>query len=175
MKKNKTGIVFEENDYAGFLSRILIMIIDLFFIYLVFEAGNYADSFLYQNYHIYSPIPYFYMPAIISYLYLTVIKASKYGTIGQKLTNTKILHISGKKPTIFNITYRLLFWIGGPFNFLFDLGWITLNKEKRTLRDSICNTIIVKKNAKPVLNDAQIRSVRAMVFGFHFLYDTAKP
>ncbi len=175
MSKNKNGVVFEENDYAGFLSRILIMFIDLIFILLIFVAANYTDTFLYKKYNIDSPMTYLVMPSLISYLYLTVLKASKYGTIGQKLTNTKILHLGGKRPNIILMTYRLLFWVAGPFNFIFDLAWITLNKEKRTLRDSICNTIIVKKNAEPISRSSQIRNIRAMVFGFHFLYDTAKP
>jgi uncharacterized RDD family membrane protein YckC len=175
MNKTKTGVVFTEKDYAGFMIRLIIMAIDLTIIYLVFLAGYQVDEVLYQNYGIDSPMAYLYVPALISYLYLTVAKASSYGSIGQMLTNTKILHISGKRPNIFQMSYRLLFWLAGPFNFVYDLAWIGLNKEKRTLRDSLCNTIVVKRNAEPTSNHTQIRNVRALVFGFHFLYDTPNP
>lgn len=175
MSKKKTGVVFDEEDYAGLFSRILIIVVDLLVIYLLFIACDYADSFIYSNYSIDAGNTFLYLPLLLAFFYLTLLKASKYGTAGQLLTKTKILNLGGKRPNIFQMTYRLLFWIAGPFNFLFDFAWISLNKEKRTLRDSICNTIVVKKNAIPISSDSELRNIRAMVFGFHFLYYTAKP
>jgi uncharacterized RDD family membrane protein YckC len=88
------------------------------------------------------------------------------------ITGTKILHISGKKPSLLCMTYRLLFWIIGPVNILADLAWVSLNREKRTLRDSLCDTIVVKKKAIPISN-SEIRKIRVMALGFHFLYKSA--
>ncbi len=175
MSKEKTGVVFNENDYAGMPSRIIIIILDLIMVSIVFVAGYSLDSYLYESYYTNSFANSLFISLFISYLYLTVIKASKIGTLGQLVTNTKIIHINGKKPNIFTMTYRLIFWVLGPINFVLDYAWLTLNKERRTIRDSICNTIIVKKDATPISRSSKIRGVRAMVFGFHFLYETAKP
>ncbi|VAW75280.1 hypothetical protein MNBD_GAMMA12-2714, partial [hydrothermal vent metagenome] len=116
-----------------------------------------------------------YLAITLSFLYLTVLKASKIGTLGQKITSTKMLSISGNRASILQMTYRLFFWAFGPFTFVSDFAWVTLNNEKRTLRDSLCNTIVVKLEAMPISNEAEIKSVRVMFFGLHFLYDTAKP
>jgi len=175
MTKHRTGVIFKDVDYAGFLKRIIIMAVDLPIIYLFYLVCYYIDDYFYRYHDFESDIVSIYTPTTLAFLYLTVLKASKLGTLGQKVTNTKILTIKGKRPNIFLMAYRLLFWIVGPFNFLFDIGWITLNKEKRTLRDSICNTIVVRKDAEPVTLDAKIRNARALVFGFHFIYETTTP
>lgn len=175
MAANKTGVIFHEDDYSGLGTRILIMAVDLLVLFLVFVVFNYIDSYLSDHYPGYEPYITVYVFLFVCYAYLTILKSSKTGTLGQILTKTTILNINGKRANIFQMTYRLLFWILGPFNFLFDFGWISLNKERRTLRDSICNTIVVRKNAMPVSVDAPVRNIRAMVFGFHFLYQTPNP
>ena len=69
--------------------------------------------------------------------------------------------------------FRLIFWGVGPLNVIADIAWVTLNKEKRTVRDSMSNTIVVKRSAKPISTDAEIRNVRVFFFGLNFLYSTA--
>ncbi len=175
MSKTKLGVIYQESDYASLLIRAVTILIDTVLIAPLLIASYYIDDYLYQNYYTDSAAFTLYLAVFIAYLYLTIIKASNIGTLGQKITQTKILHISGSKPNIFQMTFRLFFWFFGPFNFVSDFAWVSLNNEKRTLRDSMCNTIVIKKNAVPVSREAEIKNIRVMFFGLHFLYDTAKP
>ncbi len=173
MKKTNTGVLFKSSDYASLFTRTAIIVIDLVILIILFVAGYYVDDFLYQGYYIDSFVVTPYISPFFALLYLTVLKTSKIGTLGQKITKTKILHINGKKPNILIMVYRLFFWGLGPLNFIADFAWVTLNKEKRTVRDSLSNTIIVKRNAEPVSTNVEIKNVRAFFFGLNFLYSTA--
>jgi len=175
MSSTKTGVTYQESDYASLSLRAITILIDAALITPLLLVSYYLDDYLYQNYYTDSTITTLYFTTFIAYMYLTVIKASNIGTLGQKLTKTKILHISGRKQNMFHMTFRLFFWFFGLFNFISDFAWVTLNNEKRTLRDSMCNTIVVKLNAVPVTNESEIKNIRVMFFGLHFLYDTAKP
>ena len=173
MKNIETGVIFKSSDYASFFKRTILMVIDLVVLIILFIACYYTDNYLYQGYYVDSFIITQYIFPILAFLYLTILKTSKMGTLGQRITKTKILHINGKKPNVFIMVYRLFFWGFGPLNFIADLAWITINKEKRTVRDSLSNTIIVIKNAEPISTDAEIKKVRAFFFGLNFLYSTA--
>ncbi len=175
MDNNTSGVIFKTKDYASLLSRTIIILVDIVFLILLFVVGYFIDDYLYQGYYTDGYIITAYISTTLAFLYLTVLKTSKIGTLGQKITGTKILHITGKKPNIFIMTYRLFFWGLGPLNFIADFAWITLNKEKRTVRDSMSNTITVKKNAEPIYTDSEIKNVRVLFFGLHFLYSTAMP
>jgi uncharacterized RDD family membrane protein YckC len=166
------GVIYDEPDYAGTLLRISIMLVDLIVVIFFYVIAYLIDDYLYDAYYTNSFYNAVYIALLISFLYLTLLKASKIGTVGQMVTGTKILNINGKKPSLFSMTYRLLFWVVGPVNFIADLAWVSLNKEKRTLRDSLCNTIVVKKKAIPISNN-EIKKIRVMALGFHFLYRSA--
>ncbi len=174
MKQTETGVVFKESDYSSLLTRASIILIDLALLILLFVVGYFIDDYLYQNYLIDSYVITRYISPILAFLYLTILKTSKIGTLGQKITKTKILHINGKKPNIFVMTYRLFFWGFGPLNFITDFAWVTLNKEKRTVRDSLSNTITIKRNAEPISTDSEKKNIRVLFFGLNFLYSTAE-
>jgi len=171
MKNANIGVLFKNSDYASLSTRTILVIIDLVVLISLFIAGYYFDDFLYQSYYTDNFLITQYLSPLLAILYLTVLKTSKIGTLGQRIT--KILHINGKKPNIFIMIYRLFFWGLGPLNFIADFAWVTLNKEKRTVRDSLSNTIIVKRNTKPITTNAEIKNVRAFFFGLNFLYSTA--
>jgi len=173
MKYTDTGIIFKDSDYASFFTRVIIILIDIAFLFLLLIASVFLDDFLYQSYYTDDYVVSKYVFMMFTFFYLTVLKASEFGTLGQMLTKTKILHINGKKPSIFVMIFRLIFWSVGPLNVIADIAWMTLNKEKRTVRDSVSNTIVVKKNAKPLSTDAEIKNVRVFFFGLNFLYRTA--
>lgn len=173
MTKTNTGVIFKSSDYASLFARTTLILIDLVVLIILFIISYYVDDFLYQSYYIDSFVVTQYLSPLLAFLYLTILKTSKVGTLGQRITKTKILHINGKKPSIFVMTYRLFFWGLGPLNFIADYAWVTLNKEKRTVRDSLSNTIIVKKTAEPVSTNVEIKNVRAFFFGLNFLYSTA--
>lgn len=63
--------------------------------------------------------------------------------------------------------FRLIFWGVGPLNVIADIAWVTLNKEKRTVRDSMSNTIVVKRSAKPISTDAEIRKYSFLDLTFY--------
>jgi hypothetical protein len=49
MAGHKTGIVFNENEYAGFITRLLIMAIGIAVILLLFIVAYFIYSYLYNN------------------------------------------------------------------------------------------------------------------------------
>ncbi len=175
MNNTDTGVIFKDSDYASFFIRAIIIFIDIVFLILLLIPSVFLDDFLYQGYYVDDYVVTKYVFSIVPLFYLTVLKSSKFGTLGQKITKTKILHINGKRPSVFVMIYRLFFWGFGPLNFIADFAWMTLNKEKRTVRDSLSNTIVVKKEAKPISTDSKIRNVRVLFFGLNFLYSTAMP
>ena len=48
------------------------------------------------------------------------------------------------------MTFRLLIWVFGPFNFILDMLWLGADSEQQTLRDCYAGTYVVRANARPV-------------------------
>ena len=173
MLNGNQGTIYQVTDYIGFWKRVAIQILDLLVIFVVMIPFLILDNYRYDNYYSESFLLYSYLGLFICYLYLTMLKASRFGTLGQLVTKTIIRTIHGDKPSMLRMTYRLLFWILGPFNVITDMAFIPSNSEKRTLRDCLCKTILVKKNVVPISTGAKIRNIRVMFMGFYLLYQSA--
>jgi uncharacterized RDD family membrane protein YckC len=159
------GVYFAINDYVGILRRLAILAIDLvvlFFVYLVVGVPYYIvvgelDGILGL------------LIAICVWFYLTVIKASKIRTVGYRLTGSRILTLHGTRPSILRMTFRMLLWVLGPFNFLFDLLWSGIDDAHQTLRDGFAGTCVVRNHAKPI-GEGEIHLTHYDALGFALQY-----
>ncbi|OZG71638.1 hypothetical protein BTA51_20390 [Hahella sp. CCB-MM4] len=165
------GVVYEEEDYAGFWRRLLTLLVDLFIVWSLVFVGFKLDVWA-NNHEYYDDLYCSYFSLALAYFYLTTMKASSFGSIGQRLTNTRIETIFGSRPGQMRMTLRLLFWLLGPVNFLTDLFFITVVKERRAIRDCFCNTIVVKRSATPIDKTAPIRVARIFAFGLNLMYES---
>src|SRR5690606_17198760 len=107
-----------------------------------------------------------------AYIYLTFVKASSFGTFGQRFTKTRIETIYGERPSQARMTLRLLYWVFGPINFVTDLVFMLAIKERRSIRDCFCNTIVVRQNAVPIESQAPVRIARIYAMGLNLMYES---
>lgn len=167
-----SGVKYKDSDYAGLLVRLVILSIDLTVVSVFFISCIYLDSFLMDQYENYTHFYFAYVSLVVSFIYLTKIKTTKIGTLGQVMTGTRIETIYGTKPGLIRMTARLLFWLVGPLNFVIDLMFLAMIKEKRAVRDCICNTIVVKKSAAPIETGVPIRVTRVLALGLNLMYES---
>ena len=161
------GVIFDKSDYVGVLRRLTTMIIDFGIVLTIIIIGAIIDS---SQSMIDSSIYISYFTAAFTIFYLTFGKTSNFGTIGQKITKIKIVSLKGKKPNFFQMFIRLLLAIAGPISIVSDLGFVGINREKRTIRDCIANTIVVNKSATPIITDAEIVFTRIHFLGISINY-----
>jgi len=164
------GVKFEDDAYLGLFSRLLLVIVDSFIAFIVLIIGISIDLWLIDTTSNYDSYYATYSSMLVIYIYLTSLKTSKFGTLGQFFTKSKILTIYGEKPTQLKMSFRLFIWVLGPFNFISDLVFLTMIKEKRTLRDCYCDTIVVKKCAEPIGVKIPVRFNRVFAMGLNLMY-----
>ncbi len=166
------GVIYKDEDYASIFRRISIMLIDVLIVLPIIGAGIWFDMLMYDNTTYYDSNYALFVAAFISYLYLTTLKASKYGSLGQRLTKTRIETIYGERPGQSRMTMCLLMWILSPINLLTDFVFILAVKEKRTIRDCFCNTIVVRDDAKPIDAHVPIHVSRIYALGLNLMYES---
>ncbi|WDQ15983.1 RDD family protein [Rhodopirellula sp. P2] len=145
------GIYFAHESYPGFIRRLIAMMIDgailtfagiaiwilLALLFYVLETDRSPETL-----HI-------AIWLTIIWVYMTVIKRSWLRTIGYRLSGLQIVDTRGSRPSLMKMTFRLLMWIFGPFNFILDLMWLAADSEQQTLRDCYCGTYVVRATAQP--------------------------
>jgi len=164
------GVKFEDGAYLGLFSRLILVLVDSFIAFIVLIIGISIDLWLIETTSNYASYYATYSSMLVTYVYLTFLKTSKFGTFGQLFTKSKILAIYGKKPTQLKMSFRLFIWVLGPFNFISDLVFLTMIKEKRTLRDCYCDTIVVKKGAEPIEINIPVKFNRVFAMGLNLMY-----
>ena len=98
-----------------------------------------------------------------------LVKRSRLRTLGYRLLGLRIVTTSGTQPSIITMTFRLLMWIFGPFNFLIDLLWLGADTEQQTLRDCYCGTYVIRQDAEPI-GTAAIHLARYHGMGMTLVY-----
>ena len=116
------------------------------------------------------PNPYFWMLwPFASWLYLAVLKPSPVRTVGFRLANLKIVNLRGQRPSVLRMTFRLMLWMFGPFNLLFDLMWMGPDADHQSLRDCFSGTCVVRNDALP-LGEGPVHLVRYTAMGMAMAY-----
>ena len=138
------GVYYEVTDYAGIVRRLVIMLIDSIFLFVVFAI-------------VYSFAPLFGIPdrniilafMVFTYIYLVIMKRSKIRTIAYRIVDTRIVDLKGNRPSIWKMTLRYLLLIGGPFNVLMDIFWLGGERDKQSIRDKFVGTYVIRNKANP--------------------------
>ena len=145
-------MVYRREDYVGAFRHLLIFAVDscvLFFL-LVLIAMPFGD--LLSN----DPMP-FVVPIwlMICWVYLAVIKPSRFRSVGYWIADARIITIYGKPPSPWRMTLRLMWaamYLVPSFtvSIFTDLIWTTMNVERQMLRDLIAETRVIRNRAKPI-------------------------
>ena len=149
---NSGPFVYHREDYVGALRHLLIFAVDscvLFF--LLFLLALIAIPF--PDLH---PMQFVVLPwLLLCWVYLAVLKPSRFRSVGYWIADARIITIYGKPPSPWRMTMRLM-WAAMylvPYftvSIFTDLIWTTMNVERQMLRDLIAETRLIRNRAKPI-------------------------
>jgi uncharacterized RDD family membrane protein YckC len=145
------GVYFRRGDYAGFWLRLLIDVID------VVVAGAVCSALIIPTIAIWAISPtkmsidlMLATCTVVAFCYFVALKRSKGGTVGYRVGGVRIVGPDGQTASWLALTFRLLFAMLGPLNWLLDLIWLSGDPHRQTIRDKFAQTYIIKRNAEPV-------------------------
>ncbi|MCA9045559.1 MAG: RDD family protein [Planctomycetaceae bacterium] len=139
------GVSFAPDDYIRGRWRVFIVVIDLLAIIATWMLSS-VVLFVIRSGHI-DELDLTLLGLFLAWIYLTVVKTSRIGTVGYWLTGSKIVDLRGGKPSILCMTYRLLIGLFGPFRLLIDYVWSGVDDDKQTLHDRFAGTCVVRRKA----------------------------
>ncbi len=146
------AVCFDRRDYAGPVRRTAIVCIDGFAVIvlcLVVLAGA-GTVWLMRHPRSNLPPQAWWVALTSAYVYLTVLKRSRIRSLGYILTGVRIVDVEGRRPSLLQMTIRILPVLPVPWSFLFDLGWMVDEPQRQTLRDKWAGTFVIRHKAKPV-------------------------
>lgn len=145
------GVFYADHDHAGYGRRLLAIIIDVSVLLIVGVLLWWLliATMWYGLDRDPSSVFWIVWFAVV-WGYLTILKPSPYRTFGYRLTGLKIVNLRGTRPSILQMTFRLLLWIFGPFNLLLDFLWLSVDTEHQTLRDCYSGTCVIRNDAQPI-------------------------
>jgi uncharacterized RDD family membrane protein YckC len=155
------GVYFARRDYAGFLRRLIIIMVDLLVILVVGVVILMAWDLARPG--VESPIPGLLWIGI-AYLYLTLLRGSQFRTLGYILTGVRIINLKGERPSYFWMNMRLFLWLLGPINPIVDLLWFWGDENRQMLRDKLAGTYVIRRGAVPI-GGGPIRASTLFVLG----------
>jgi uncharacterized RDD family membrane protein YckC len=162
------AVCFDQRDYARPVRRVIIVGVDLVtavVLFLVILGGIWYVWLLRYPQSNLPPEPVWAALAVV-YAYLTWLKRSRIRTLGYILTGVRIVDIRGGRPSLLQMTLRMVPLMPLPWSFLFDLGWVADEPQRQTLRDKWAGTFVVRRKAKPI-GTAPIRYWR---IGFNCIF-----
>ena len=108
------------------------------------------------------------------FVYLVLLKRSRFRTLGYIVGGIRIVSIHGERPSIWSLTIRALFAFFGPFNVLIDIIWLTNDESRQALRDKFAHTYVIRDRAVP-LGHGTIVYAAYTIFATNFLFAEVRP
>ena len=144
------GVYFDPKDCAGFWRRTTAAGIDAAVLWgawygLAFGWAAWRPTTDYQE-----PTLIFAWFLVI-FLYLGVLKASRWGTAGYRLLGLRVVDLRGGRPSLsrmFLRSFLLVFGFSTGF-WLHDLLWTFSLPDRRKLTDLFAGTTVVRARANP--------------------------
>jgi uncharacterized RDD family membrane protein YckC len=173
--KTLRALCFDRRDYAGPLTRVVILCIDLIALVLLGFLVIFATAAYWVIRYDESNVPpqiawrAVWIILTVAYLYLTVLQRSRIRTLGYVLAGVRIVGIEGGRPSLLQMTIRLIPLLPVPWSLLFDLGWIVDEPHRQTLRDKWAGTFVIRQNATPI-GTAPIRYKRIGFAGIFLIF-----
>ncbi len=181
----ENGVYYKIEDYGSLLRRIFAVAVDLVVLILLslfiawiwsffaeppeldpaFEYGWLSIAFI-------SP-GYFWCCLLLSYIYMTVVKATKLRTIGYRITDLRVVNLQGTRPSVLQMTWRFILLAFGPIDLLLDLIWLWGDQNRQTIRDKIAATYVIRSEAAPLGAGAIVRR-NYFFFGWSFIFQEVK-
>ncbi len=158
----KNGVYYKIEDYGSLLRRFLAIAVDLVVLILLALVIAWIWSFFAEAPDLDPALEYgwlsmafitpgyFWCCLLISYIYMTVVKASKLRTVGYRITGLRVVNLHGVRPSIFQMTWRFILLAFGPIDLIVDLIWLGGDDNRQTIRDKIAATYVVRPDAIPI-------------------------
>ena len=165
------GVYFAMDDYAGLVRRLAAITVDTSILLVAGVCLWIAISATsIQLDPTVDPSGFFFIAWVgCSWIYLTLLKRSRFRTIGYRICRLKIVTTKGDRPSLIRMTARMVMWILGPFNLFLDLVWIGADTERQSLRDCYIGTYVVRHDAHPI-GVAPMHLTRYTTGGWNFAY-----
>ena len=162
---------YDPKDYVGIGKRLIVMIVDSIMLVLIgILIWIPFLALILSGVIQIDPSGMFWISFLVAiWVYLGPIKRSDFGTVGYRLLGIKLVSAKGGKPSLINMTIRMMLWMFGPFNFVLDLLWLGADSENQSLRDCYLSMYLVTRNANPI-GRAQVHLTRYNAMGFAFAY-----
>ncbi|MFO0911977.1 MAG: RDD family protein [Pirellulales bacterium] len=162
---------YDRKDYADFGKRLLIMLIDSVVLLLIGAFLWAVFAFLWDIGVLQADASdkFWLVYLLAMWVYLAPIRRSEFGTVGYRMLDVKLVSARGGRPSLLNMTFRMLMWMFGPFNLVLDALWIGADSESQSLRDCYLGTYLVARNAVPI-GRAPVHLTRYHAMGFTLAY-----
>jgi uncharacterized RDD family membrane protein YckC len=144
---DQNGVYYQDSDYVGVGRRFLIEIVDGFIATVMSLIASVALVAMASDDTFAAALLAAWIAVWFSYFVL--LKGSKFRTIGYVLAGAQIVDLSGERPSLVNLSIRLLFAVFGPLNLLFDLFWIPSDSRRQALRDKFAHTYVIRRTSSP--------------------------
>jgi uncharacterized RDD family membrane protein YckC len=162
--------IYHPSDYAGFWRRAAIAVVDLTVLVVADVAAFIGLA---------ATLSFMSMPSIllplaaclaIDYLYLTVVKGSRFRTLGYRMARCRVVSISGEQASLAQMSLRLAVAI--LVNPLENLISVANGRHRQAVSDEVAGTLVVRTGAAPV---GWSRRVRQMLFFMRQVYIVSRP
>ena len=162
---------YDPKDYVGIGKRLIVMIVDSIMLVLIgILIWIPFLALILSGVIQIDPSGMIWISFLVAiWVYLGPIKRSDFGTVGYRLLGIKLVSAKGGKPSLINMTIRMMLWMFGPFNFVLDLLWLGADSENQSLRDCYLSTYLVSRNANPI-GRAPVHLTRYTAMGFALSY-----
>src|SRR4051812_47615384 len=124
------GVYYAPNDYVGFAPRLVILLVDGLFLAAMLSLSALLWSSTMGEY----TTTFNLLTVAFIWLYTTPLKRSNLRTLGYRLMGCKLVSLKGTRPSLLLLTFRSLLWVFGPFNFLLDIIWCSIDDDRQTMR-----------------------------------------
>ena len=166
------GVYYDPRDYAGLVKRVVILLIDMAVLLLTW-VGVWCLWIVACPELENPPEIYLWVMGAFTYGYLSVLKPSRFRTVGYRVAGVKIVDLQGNKPSFFKMLLRFCLLVAGPLELFLDLAWLTGGETKQTFRDKYVGTYVVGLGAMPIGRGPQ--AITEMnVLGWHLMFREVK-
>jgi uncharacterized RDD family membrane protein YckC len=163
-----SGVYYRREDYAGVARRLLIDLVDFPVAILLCSMVVGAVWVLVADLEDWGGVLLLLCGAVW-FGYFVLLKHSRFRTLGYVIAGAQIVNMKGDRPGILSLSGRLLFALAGPINFLFDILWLTGDKDRQAFRDKFAGTYVVRKHSSPAGVGAIVMRTY-MFWGMTFLF-----
>jgi uncharacterized RDD family membrane protein YckC len=173
-ERRTKGVYYSRDDYAGFWRRLVVDLIDFTVLLVAVATITLGAALMLPEGEEQLPYILLLLGFAFGFVYLVLLKRSRFRTLGYLVGGIRIVTIHGERPSIWSLTIRALFAFFGPFNMLMDIIWLTNDESRQALRDKFAHTYVIRNRAVPLGHGAIVYATYT-IFGTNFLFAEVSP